>query len=137
MKGLATLMRLARAEIDARQRALAEIDARVAALDRDAAAHDRAMMRESMEATADPTAMAVYGAYVHAAIAMRADFARRRTILADEAQTIRAALNEAFIELKRLELLAERLATEEEKAAAAREGAALDEMAIARYARHG
>lgn len=137
MKGLATLMRLARVEIDARQRALAEIDARIAALDGEAQAHERAMARESQEAAADPTSMAIYGVYVQAAIAMRGDFARRRTILVDEAQTIRAALNEAFIELKRLELLAERLATQEEKAAAMREGAALDEMAISRYARSG
>lgn len=135
MKGLATLMRLARVEIDARQRAIAEIDARLAGLDAQAVAHEDAIARESAASAADPTAAIAFGAYFRAALAARQDFGRRRAALSEEAQSIRAALNEAFLELKRLELVAERVATEAEKKILRAENAALDETAIARHAR--
>ncbi|MFZ4601682.1 MAG: hypothetical protein EBZ50_07700 [Alphaproteobacteria bacterium] len=135
MKGLGTLMRLARVEIDARQRAIAEIDARLAGLDAQASAHEDAIARESAAAAADPMAALGFGAYFRAALTARQDFGRRRTLLSEEAQSIRAALNEAFLELKRLELVAERVASEAEKKILRAENAALDETAIARHAR--
>jgi len=135
MKGLSTLMRLARAEIDARQRALAELEAARGGLERDIVERDAALVRERDAAAGDPETLRAFSAYLGATMAAKADLARRAGVLGEEAGEIRASLNEAFIELKRLELLAERLEREEERAQAMRDNAALDEMAIARFAR--
>jgi len=135
MKGLSTLMRLAQAEIDARQRALGEIDARLIALDDEARAHERGMENEAQSVGGDPGQMATFGAYIQFALAARTDFARRRQALEQEAEAVRAGLNEAFLELKRLELLAEKFAQRELAQEEARDRAALDEMAIARFSR--
>lgn len=135
MKGLPTLMRLAQAEIDARQRALGEIDARLIALEEEARAHERGMAAEAESVGGDPGQMATFGAYIQFALAARTDFVRRRQAIEQEAESVRAGLNEAFLELKRLELVVAKVAQQEFAAAEARERAAFDEAAITRYAR--
>jgi len=134
MKGLATLMRLAKAEIDERQRAVAEIESRILGLERQVAIDAANVEGEQRAAMNDPFAGATLGAYLQAAHARRVDLERRIGLLRGEAQSLRDGLNEAFLELKRLELVAERYASEAEKMALRRENAALDEMAIARHA---
>jgi flagellar export protein FliJ len=134
MKGLATLMRLAKAEIDERQRAVADIESRILGLETQAAVDAANVEAEARAAVSDPFAGATLGAFLQAARMRRIDLDRRIGLLREEALVLRNGLNEAFLELKRLELVAERFASEAERAALLRENAELDEMAIARHA---
>jgi len=137
VKGLSTLIRLADAEVTERQRALAEIGRRVDALLMEAAAHEAAIEAEAaaVREAADPRMP--FGAYVQAALLTRADLERRRIVLDAEAEQIRAGLNEAFVELKRLQLLAEKLQLRERAEEEARDRASIDEVATSRFARRG
>ena len=134
-RALDTLARLQRARIDEAKSALAEVTAARAAL----AARDLALgeevLREQAEATRDLDGVAAYGAYAPRVARERQTLARDDADLAREEEVMRAAVAEAYIELKKIEHLIATQSERERIAENARELAALDEAAAMRAPR--
>jgi flagellar export protein FliJ len=126
---LETLARVARRQAEEIERELAALEGRRRMVRSRIAAHDQALAREGELARADTDGAVAFGAYAQAALAQRRMMAAEEAALAGEAETLRDSLRDAFIELKKIELLiaqrAERAAAEEEK----QEQAALDDVA--------
>jgi len=136
-RALETLSRLQRAQIDEAKAALAEIVAARALL----AARDLALaeeiVREQADAARDLEGVAAYGAYAPRVAQERQMLAREDARLALEEEAVRARVTEAYIELKKIDLLMATQAERERAAQNARELSALDEAAAMRAARRG
>lgn len=134
-RALETLARLQRAQIDEAKAALASVAAaRQMLADRDAALAAE-VIAEQTDAQRDLAGFAAYGAYAPRVAAERQRLAAEDARLAQEEAEVRERVREAYIELKKIELL---LATQEERERAAenaRELAALDEAAAMRATR--
>jgi flagellar export protein FliJ len=135
MKAISTLIKLARAEVDGCQRALAEAQRLHArALTRIADLDVRIADEQAVAAKA-ASAWSTYGGYA----AARAE--DRRVLHAEAAEyaaheaSLREKLAQAHVELKKLEMLAELEAARAREAEARAELAALDEAATIRAAR--
>jgi len=133
-RALQTLARLQRAQIDDAKHVLSGIVAARAALaERDAALV--AVMAAEQAAARDAAGAAAYGAYAPRVVD------ERRRLADEEAQqerretVVRAQLADAYVELKKIELLLAAQAERERIAENARELAAMDEAAATRVAR--
>ena len=134
-RALETLARLQRAQIDEAKAALAEITAARAML----AARDTALaieiVQEQADAQRDLAGVAAYGAYAPRVAQERQMLAREDARLALEEEVVRTRVTDAYIELKKIELLMATQAERERTAENARELAALDEAVAMRAAR--
>lgn len=135
MKGLNTLIRLADRVVEQRREALAEIAGAIAALDAADAQAKAQSVIEAREVEIDPQTALTYGAYLEWERAERDKRARNRDALRLQEEKERDLLSEAFLELKRLESLAERLAEDQQKLDDKRDLDALDEQATLRHGR--
>ena len=121
MKSRETLIRLKKFQVDEKRRKLAQIEGMIAEFDRMAADLEREIKTEQERAGIhDPTHFA-YPTYAKAAMQRRENLKRSADDLRGQLEDARAALGEAFEELKKVELLEERDQARERADESARE----------------
>ena len=132
MKSRETLIRLKKFQVDERRRKVVQIEGMIAEFDRMAADLDREILAEQDRAGIhDPTHFA-YPTYAKAAIQRRENLNRSAAELAGQLDDAKAALQESFEELKKVELLEERDQMRERAADNAREQTELDDIGAMR-----
>jgi len=132
MKSRETLIRLRKFQLDEKRRKVAQIEAMVAEFERMVVDLDREIQAEQDRAGIhDPTHFA-YPTYAKAAIQRRENLRRSADELKTQLDEAKAALGEAFEELKKVELLDERDQMRERAAENAREQAELDQIGLMR-----
>lgn len=131
MRGLETLIRVKRWEIDAQRRRVAEAEGLVAQRQDEAARFEIAVVREQQQARLDAVGAYGYAAgYAHAVIAKRGELSQALAAAEAWATEQRAALAEAYAELKRFELVQEARDKRERLELERRETIELDELGI-------
>ena len=133
MKSRETLIRLKKFQVDEKRRKVAQIDAMIAEFDRIAAELDREIKLEQDRAGIHDPAHFAYPTYAKAAINRRENLKRSAGELKVQMDDAKAALGEAFEELKKVEMLDERDHAREKAEANAREQAELDRIAAMRF----
>jgi len=128
MKSRETLIRLKKFQVDEKRRKVAQIEAMIAEFDRIAAELDREIKTEQERAGIHDPAHFAYPTYAKAAIQRRDNLARSVNDLKVQLEDARAALGEAFEELKKVEILEERDHQRERAEDAANEQAELDHI---------
>ena len=137
MKTIDTLIRLAKSEVDDLGRVLADIEARRAAALQRVIDLDAHVAQEQVIAARHALAGAAYGGFARAAMDDRRALLGEVERFETEAGHVRELLQAAFVELKKVETLAEQRQARAASERAKREGAQLDETAITRAARRG
>src|SRR5882724_1363475 len=133
MKSRDTLIRLKKFQVDERRRKVAQIEGMIAEFDRMATDLDREITVEQDRAGIhDPTHFA-YPTYAKAAITRRDNLKRSAEELKSQLDDAKAALGEAFEELKKVELLDERDQLRDRAADNAREQAEMDRIGLMRH----
>ncbi|MBL8697232.1 MAG: flagellar FliJ family protein [Alphaproteobacteria bacterium] len=131
MRGLETLIRVKRWEIDGLRRTVAEAESLVARRQEEAARFEIAVVREQQQARADEVGAYGYAAgYASAVIATRADLSRALAAAESHAAEARDRLAEAYAELKRFEIVQEAREKRAQLAEQRRETIQLDELGI-------
>ncbi len=133
MKSRETLIRLKKFQVDEKRRKVAQIEAMIAEFDRIAAELDREIKLEQDRAGIHDPAHFAYPTYAKAAIARRENLKRSADELKVQMDDAKAALGEAFEELKKVEMLDERDQAREKAEENAREQAELDRIAAMRF----
>src|SRR5712691_9146542 len=108
MKSRETLIRLKKFQVDEKRRKVAQIEGMLAEFDRMAADLDREILAEQERAGIHDPAHFAYPTYAKAALTRRDNLKRSAGDLKGQLDDARAALGEAFEELKKVELLDER-----------------------------
>jgi flagellar export protein FliJ len=129
MSAIETLVRMARRRAEELQRELAKLENHRRSIEARLVEHDRIVASE--QALAAGEAMSGFGNFAQAAVMRKAAILQQRVQAAREAEALRDTLADAFIELKKLETLAENEAIRAAVAADKREQAELDEVALA------
>lgn len=131
MRGLETLIRVKRWEIDAQRRRVAEAEGLVAQRQDEAARFEIAVVREQQQARVDAVGAYGYAAgYAHAVIAKRGELSQSLAAAEAWAAEQRDALTEAYAELKRFELVQEAREKRERLEIERRDAIELDELGI-------
>ena len=133
MSALPTLVRLAKRRAEDLQRALAVLEDQRRATEARLEEHDRIVKAE--QAMANGVAFAAFGNFAQAALQRKGILLKELARQEAEAEAMRATLSEAFVELKKLETLAENQAIREADEENKREQAMLDDVAGAAMAR--
>ena len=135
MKSLRTLLKIARSDLEALRRALADQIAKEVNLAERIQGHEQTMCSEQTFARRDYESAPAYGGYAIAVIVVRRALAAEQAVIGEETERLRALIAEALTEVRKFERLIE-LEVEREKAASRkRENAELDEFATIRAAR--
>lgn len=129
MKALPTLVRLARRDLDLLQRALGEQMAKRADVDARAAAHEEAIRREQQIGLKDYDGARAYGGYVALALAGRRKLEDEGAAIDQEIERLRGLIQEAHIEMRKVERLLEIQNEREQRERERREDAEMDERA--------
>src|SRR5665811_1813361 len=108
MKSRETLIRLKKFQVDEKRRKVAQIEAMIAEFDRIAAELDREIKTEQERAGIHDPAHFAYPTYAKAAIGRRENLHQSAGELKAQLDDAKAALGEAFEELKKVEMLDER-----------------------------
>ena len=108
MKSRETLIRLKKFQVDEKRRKVMQIEGMIAEFDRMAADLDREIVAEQERAGIHDPAHFAYPTYAKAALNRRDNLKRSADDLKGQLEDARAALAEAFEELKKFELLDER-----------------------------
>lgn len=132
MKSLATLLKIARSDLETLRRVLTEEAVKEADVIQRIHAHEQAVRHEQMLAQRDYEASRAYGGYAVAAKARREALAAERAIIVQEVDRLRALVTEAHTEVRKFERLLELQAERDKAAADKRENAELDEFATLR-----
>lgn len=135
MKSLATLLKLARRELEALRGALGATVQRQTVLEALLRGHDETVLAEQRAAARDYESGRCYGGYAAASVARRRALQSERDAVLAEAEALRARVAEAHVEARKFERLIELAAARERHARARRENAELDEIATQRAAR--
>jgi flagellar FliJ protein len=130
MKSRETLIRLRKFQVDEKRRKVAQIEAMVAEFERVAADLDREIHTEQDRAGIHDPAHFAYPTYAKAAMQRRENLKRSADELKVQLDDAKAALGEAFEELKKVELLDQRDQMRERAADNAREHAELDHIGL-------
>ncbi|HYS50136.1 MAG TPA: flagellar export protein FliJ [Xanthobacteraceae bacterium] len=133
MKSRETLIRLKKFQVDEKRRKVAQIEGMIAEFDRMAADLDREILAEQERAGIHDPAHFAYPTYAKAALTRRDNLKRSAGDLKGQLDDARAALGEAFEELKKVELLDERDQMREKANDNAREQAELDRIGLFRH----
>jgi len=132
MKSRNTLIRLKKFQLDEKRRKVAQIEAMIADFQRMAGDLEREIVTEQERAGIhDPTHFA-YPTYAKAAIARRENLRRSVNELTAQLDEAKAALQESFEELKKVELLDERDQIRDRAAEDMREQTELDALGALR-----
>lgn len=126
MKSRDTIIRLKKFQVDEKRRRVTQIETMIADFQRMAADLDREIQIEQDRAGIHDPAHFAYPTYAKAALVRRENLKRSADELAGQLDDARAALQEAFEELKKVELLDERDQMRERAVEGAREQAELD-----------
>jgi flagellar FliJ protein len=126
MKSRETLIRLKKFQVDEKRRKVAQIEAMIAEFERIAGDLDREIKTEQERAGIHDPAHFAYPTYAKAAIVRRENLKRSADELKVQVDDAKAALGEAFEELKKVEMLDERDQQREKAEANAREQSELD-----------
>jgi flagellar FliJ protein len=132
MKSRETLIRLKRFQVDEKRRQVAQIEAMIAEFERMTADLEREIKTEQERAGITDPGHFAYPTYAKAAIQRRDNLARSVNDLKVQLEDARAALGEAFEELKKVEILEERDHQRERAEDAAIEQAELDHIGAQR-----
>ena len=135
MRKIGSLIRIQKWRVDEERRKVADLERLAAEMDERAAGLAREVAAESLAAGRSYEAARGYDAYVRATLDRRAKLEHSRAELETRIAAAREALSEAFEELKRYEITAERAAQAAQAAAARRAQIGLDEMAADRIRR--
>ncbi|MBX6330096.1 MAG: flagellar export protein FliJ [Pseudolabrys sp.] len=133
MKSRETLIRLKKFQVDEKRRKVAQIEAMIAEFERIAAELDREIKLEQDRAGIHDPGHFAYPTYAKAAMSRRDNLRRSAAELKAQLDDAKAALGEAFEELKKVEMLDERDHAREKAEANAREQAELDQIAGLRF----
>jgi flagellar protein FliJ len=126
MKSRDTLIRLKRFQVDEKRRKVAQIEAMIAEFERMVADLDREIKTEQDRAGIHDPGHFAYPTYAKAAIQRRENLRHSADELKVQLDDAKAALQDAFEELKKVELLDERDQMRERAEENAREQAELD-----------
>src|SRR5499427_8730825 len=132
MKSRDTLIRLKKFQVDERRRKVAQIEGMIAEFERMATDLDREIKTEQERAGIHDPAHFAYPTYAKAAMARKDNLKRSADELKVQLDDAKAALGEAFEELKKVELLDERDQARERADENAREQAELDAVGLMR-----
>src|ERR1700732_3074959 len=132
MKSRETLIRLKKFQVDEKRRRVAQIEGMIADFQRMSVDLEREIQSEQERAGIDDPAHFAYPTYAKAAIQRRENLRRSADELKGQLDDAKAALGEAFEELKKVELLDERDQMRERAVENAREQAELDHIGIMR-----
>ncbi len=131
-RGLQTLLRLARWRLDEARKTLAEKEQRLALL----LARDAELVRRLESETAQARSsihQASFGAFAARIREERLLLAEQAGVLEAEIEADREVLRDLFAERKRIEILAERRAAEQEAVRSREEQAMFDEVGLRRH----
>ena len=134
MKSRETLIRLKKFQVDEKRRKVAQIETMIAEFDRMANDLEREIRIEQDRAGIHDPAHFAYPTYAKAAIARRDNLKRSGDELKGQLDDAKAALSEAFEELKKVELLDERDQMRERVAENVRDQAEMDRIGAMRGA---
>ena len=132
MKSRDTLIRLKKFQVDERRRKVAQIEGMIAEFERMAGDLDREIKSEQERAGIHDPAHFAYPTYAKAAMARKENLKRSADELKVQLDDAKAALGEAFEELKKVELLDERDQARERADENAREQSDLDGIGLLR-----
>src|SRR5437764_10738736 len=132
MKSRETLIRLKKFQVDERRRKVAQIEGMIAEFERIAAELEREIKAEQDRAGIHDPAHFAYPTYAKAAMNRRENLKRSADELKVQLEDAKAALGEAFEEMKKVELLDERDQLRMREEEAAREQADLDAIGLMR-----
>ena len=130
MKSRETLIRLRKFQVDEKRRKVAQIEGMVAEFERMATDLDREIQAEQDRAGIHDPAHFAYPTYAKAAMQRRENLKRSADELKVQLDESKAALGEAFEDLKKVELLDERDQQRERAVGNAREQAELDQIGL-------
>lgn len=132
MKSRETLIRLKKFQVDEKRRRVAQIEGMIAEFQRMAGELDREIAVEQERAGIHDPAHFAYPTYAKAAIQRRENLRRSADELRGQLEEARAALGDAFEDLKKVELLDERDQARERAEENAREQAEMDGIGLMR-----
>jgi flagellar export protein FliJ len=132
MKSRETLIRLKKFQVDDKRRRVAQIEGMIAEFERMATDLDREIETEQNRAGIHDPAHYAYPTYAKAAMQRRENLKTSALELKTQLEEAKAALQEAFEELKKVELLDERDQMRERADENAREQADLDAIGLMR-----
>jgi flagellar export protein FliJ len=132
MKSRDTLIRLKKFQVDERRRKVAQIEGMIAEFERMATDLDREIKTEQERAGIHDPAHFAYPTYAKAAMGRKENLKRSADELKTQLDDAKAALGEAFEELKKVELLDERDQARERADDNTREQTELDAIGILR-----
>jgi flagellar export protein FliJ len=132
MKSRETLIRLKKFQVDEKRRRVSQIEGMIAEFDRIAGDLEREIKSEQDRAGIHDPGHFAYPTYAKAAMQRRENLKRSAAELRTQLDDARAALGEAFEELKKVELLDERDQARERADEEAREQAELDAIGMMR-----
>ena len=130
MKSRETLIRLKKFQVDEKRRKVAQIEGMIAEFERMAADLEREIKSEQDRAGIHDPAHFAYPTYAKAAMTRRENLKHSADELKIQLDDAKAALGEAFEEMKKVELLDERDQMREREEAEAREQAELDAIGL-------
>jgi len=130
MKSRETLIRLKKFQVDEKRRKVAQIEGMIAEFERMAADLEREIKSEQDRAGIHDPGHFAYPTYAKAAMARRENLKHSADELKIQLDDAKAALGEAFEEMKKVELLDERDQMREREEAEAREQAELDAIGL-------
>jgi flagellar protein FliJ len=133
MKSRETLIRLKKFQVDEKRRKVAQIEGMIAEFDRMASDLDREILSEQERSGIHDPAHFAYPTYAKAAMTRRDNLKRSASELKGQLDEAKAALAEAFEEMKKVELLDERDQIRERAADNAREQSELDRIGLLRH----
>ena len=134
MKSRETLIRLKKFQVDERRRKVAQIEGMIAEFERIAADLEREIKSEQDRAGIHDPAHFAYPTYAKAAMGRRENLKRSADELRIQLEDAKAALGEAFEEMKKVELLDERDQARERAEENARDQADMDAIGLMRSA---
>jgi len=132
MKSRETVIRLKKFQVDEKRRKVAQIEGMIAEFDRMAGDLEREIKSEQDRAGIHDPAHFAYPTYAKAAMSRRDNLKRSADELRVQLEDAKAALGEAFEELKKVELLDERDQAREREEEATREQTSLDAIGLMR-----
>ena len=134
MRGVTGLVRLARFKVEELQKQMADLNQARALLERQVSSLAESVPEEQVAANASRDGFVAYGSYAQAVIQRKNNLRVSIAEVDAQADALRAQLEDAFLELKKYELLEERRRAQALTAEAKRAQAQLDDIAGLRAA---
>jgi flagellar export protein FliJ len=130
MKSRETLIRLKRFQVDEKRRKVAQIETMIAEFERMSADLDREITTEQAKAGISDPGHFAYPTYAKAALGRRDNLRQSADNLQGQLEEAKAELQEAFEDMKKVEILDDRERASERAAEAARDQATMDAIGL-------